>query len=82
LGCNDKFYGRPTTPGGILFGQTVPSNKGVQDLHRKLELLAERSFPKVSVTVQTQTAEESFNEYETVQAQTLEENTNWNEITN
>jgi lipid-binding SYLF domain-containing protein len=88
--CNDTFYERSTTPNDILFGQTtvvVPSNnkRGVQDLHRKLELLAERSSVMktsgVVITVPTPTVEKkSFNEdYETVHTQTLEENTNWNE---
>jgi lipid-binding SYLF domain-containing protein len=64
--CNMNFYGCTTTSREILFDKKVPANKGIEDLHRKLQMLVERSVKKMSVTAQTQTEEESANEYEII----------------
>ena len=64
--CNMNFYGCTTTSREILFDKKVPANKGIEDLHRKLQMLVERSVKRMSVTAQTQSEEESTNEYEIV----------------
>jgi len=52
--CNSYFYGsNDVTPQQILYTDIeIPANRGVDELHRKLKMLAERGTKKV---VQTQT---------------------------
>ena len=69
--CNMTFYGSTTTTTStreILYDMEVPSNKGIEDLHRRLQMLVERGVKTMSVVAQTQTEEESTNEYEIVES--------------